>query len=262
MGFCIFADRLLGAEPHPVTAGAAVALATAVLVYLNPIMILLAGTWCGFVLLKAQVSLSFCLRFACSFSLVFVASLLPWMARNHRVFGSPVLMRDDLGIALHASNNDCARATLIENLKSGCAAQVHPTINKSEARQVAELGEVEYNRQKLQEALTWIRSHPLGFKSLTVERMLFFWLPAGDPLISVVTILGVIGLALLARRRGGIAIFIVLVFAVYPLVYYVVEAQVRYRYPILWLSLVCAGYLLERVRRVAAGRMITRCPAS
>ena len=46
-------------------------------------------------------------------------------------------------------------------------------------------------------------------------------------------------------RKVPVSIYIIAVAAAYPLLYYIVVSDVRYRYPLLWLSLLCAGYLLS-----------------
>jgi hypothetical protein len=61
----------------------------------------------------------------------------------------------------------------------------------------------------------------------------------------VATGLAVPGLILLIYRKVPVSIYIIAVAAAYPLLYYVVVSDVRYRYPLLWLSLLCAGYLLS-----------------
>ena len=59
-----------------------------------------------------------------------------------------------------------------------------------------------------------------------------------------VTLASFLGLALLLIRRHPIAIFIAACWLVYPLIYYCVQHDVRYREPILWLTLLTAGYVL------------------
>ena len=43
-------------------------------------------------------------------------------------------------------------------------------------------------------------------------------------------------------RRDPLAFYITTILFVYPLMYYVVVSDLRYRYPILWASYLCAGY--------------------
>src|SRR5262245_21890870 len=84
----------------------------------------------------------------------------------------------------------------------------HPTGNDSEAQKVLRLGEVEYNRQKLRQALKWISDNPSDFTSLTLSRMALFWFPrtltpGQSVVIWLITGLAFIGL-LLAPLRGFI----------------------------------------------------------
>jgi len=47
------------------------------------------------------------------------------------------------------------------------------------------------------------------------------------------------------RRREASGVLLAAVFSVYPLVYYVMVSDIRYRIPILWLSCLTAGYFLH-----------------
>jgi len=47
---------------------------------------------------------------------------------------------------------------------------------------------------------------------------------------------------------------VLFVLAVYPPIYYVVVSDVRYRYPVLWLTFLSAGYLLTRLLRLLQAR--------
>lgn len=68
----------------------------------------------------------------------------------------------------------------------------------------------------------------------------------------LITALSLPGLILMAKRREAVTIYILAVSAIYPLMYYVVVSDMRYRYPVLWLSLLPTGYLL---REFAEGRV-------
>jgi len=41
--------------------------------------------------------------------------------------------------------------------------------------------------------------------------------------------------------------FLVAVSTIYPLLFYVVVSDERYRYPLLWVSLLCVGYFLSNL---------------
>ena len=66
-------------------------------------------------------------------------------------------------------------------------------------------------------------------------------------IIWLATALSVPGLILMALRREPVTLFVAAVLLIYPLMYYVVVSDVRYRYPVLWLSLLQAGYLIARI---------------
>ena len=242
--FCLYSERQVGrgGAPGLFLTGVAMGL----LALLNPVSVLVAGPWLLFLLWKAapRIRARVCLLAAAGA----LIALLPWTVRNYRQFHAWFFVRDNLGIELFVSNNDTARPTLDANLGHALLA-LHPTGSESEAAAVRDLGEFRYNQSRLRAALEWIRSHRDRFRALTLARIRLFWFPdPGDDawhawIVSIVTAASVLGLALLAIRRRAVAIFAAVVFAVFPLVYYVTQANARYRTPILWLSLLLAGYL-------------------
>lgn len=56
------------------------------------------------------------------------------------------------------------------------------------------------------------------------------------------------------RHRQRIGYFIVAVWLIYPTMYYVMVSSDRYRYPILWTSLLPAGYFLAWLTEKRRGR--------
>ena len=101
----------------------------------------------------------------------------PWIARNYLVFHKLFFIRDNLGMEMAVSNRDCATALFDVNDADHCFAETHPNENYAEALCVRELGEIEYNRVRMREALDWINSHPRAFAQLSVERFQAFWFP-------------------------------------------------------------------------------------
>jgi hypothetical protein len=104
-------------------------------------------------------------------------------------------------------------------------------------------------------ALDWIRTHPKRFAVLTLRRFVEFWYPPHASGIWIITSLSGLGLLLLLARKDPVGGFLVAVLATFPGIYYVIESNVRYRYPILWVSLLMAGYALA-----ALGTSATRIP--
>jgi hypothetical protein len=175
-------------------------------------------------------------------------TLLPWTARNLLVLGSPVWGRDNLGLELEVANNDCAASKFTVNRHSGCFESHHPNMNPAEAAAVIREGEPAYNSRKLHTALAWMSQNPARFAALTAERIQLFWFPEiGSSLLTIVTIMGFAGAALLFKRNRPAFWPLAIPLALYPPVYYVTQNFPRYRYPILWISFLLAGYALVRL---------------
>ena len=174
---------------------------------------------------------------------------LPWTIRNYRVFHAFFFVRDNLGLELYVSNNDC-EASRIWN--AGCPA--HPTASRAETEAVREMGELNYNRDRMAKATAWISTHRAAFLQLVFERFAGFWFPlsgyAPPPFsfgVCCTTLLSLPGLAWMYRRRRDAAWLMFAVAAAYPWLYCLVRSDIRYRYPILWVSLLPAGYFLAQL---------------
>jgi hypothetical protein len=121
-----------------------------------------------------------------------------------------------------------------------------------------EMGEVVYHRQRLKAAVAWMTAKPGRFARLTAERFRLFWFPKLGPGVAsypfwVVTLLGWIGVIWAYRSNRFAASLFGSMLGVYPLVYYLVQHVLRYRYPILWVSSLMSAYALaaawDRIRR-------------
>jgi hypothetical protein len=193
-----------------------------------------------------------------------VVIIAPWTIRNYLVFHSFILIRDNFGLELSVSNNDCARFGIRRSEETGCFKKVHPNKSVNEARRVMDLGEVKYNALQLREALRWIISHPARFIKLSIMRFTAFWMPteaftvhdaSGRRLervaIYLMTLLSVPGLVILCRRDIKSAAVLISCLSVFPVVYYIVEFEDRYRHPIMWVI-----FLLGAVPITACARRL------
>ncbi len=175
----------------------------------------------------------------------------PWTIRNYLQFHRVIPVRDNLGLELSVSNNDCAQFSIYRNLSSGCFDKFHPNHNVSEAAKVRAMGEVNYEDLRLREAASWIGSHPEAFVSLSATRFIAFWIPTqngdvrdasgwrlerGILYIYLMTALSVAGLVTLFRRDVRSSIICLSCLAAFPLIYYFVQFEDRYRYPIMWVT--------------------------
>ena len=194
------------------------------------------------------------LAFGTALSLAGVAVLAPWAARNKAVLGHAVFLRSNFGLEFQISNNDLARATAADNLWSGTQGANHPYSSPAQAERVRRLGEVSYNREKLDQALRWIRTAPWKFAELTLVRVALFWFPKTtrwwhSAALWALTLLAAAGwFSVKGRHRAGF-VFIRLAWLVYPAIYYVLQTDSRYRYPLHWTLLVFAAVALDRIRR-------------
>ena len=197
-------------------------------------------------------------------SLVVIA---PWLVRNYNVFGAFIFIRDNFGTELAASNNDCAAAWSLDNVESGCFSQVHPNRNLQLDQRIVEIGEYRYNGERLRVAWSWIREHWIRFGILSVERFVVFWFPAaagghglallGTLIISLITALSIPALVLMHRTNPFAARMLTSCLLFYPLVHYLAQLDLRYRYPILWVSSFAAADLLVRIWKRSAQRVHT-----
>jgi hypothetical protein len=247
MLFCLAAARL--ARGAGAWHGFACGLLAGLLALLNPATVFITGLWLLFLLWRNSETRPW--KFITFAMVGGILTLAPWTWRNYREFHMLVPVRDDMGLELYVSNNDLAEASFSLNGASHLAK--HPNGSLEEARAVRAMGEAQYSRDRGATALAWIRSHPERFLSLTATRVRMFWLSEAQdgPLhrwsIVWTTIASALGLLLLAIRREPIAIFIAAVLLVYPLLYYGIQFDPRYRVPILWLTLLGAGYLLSAI---------------
>jgi hypothetical protein len=201
----------------------------------------------------------------------------PWIVRNYLVFHRIVFVRDNLGLELSVSNNDCAPFSLRENLAIGCLQKSHPNENVAEAGKVLAMGEARYNELRLREGIDWVTGNPHRFMSLCAQRFVAFWLPhfsedlmreffqdgrrARFP-VYLMTFLSIIGMWIIARRDIKSAIVCAIWLCLFPLIYYVVQFEDRYRYPIMWVTFLLGALplsvVIERLWTFAMGSVIAR----
>ena len=176
---------------------------------------------------------------------------LPWIIRNYRQLHGVFFVRDNFGLELYTSNNPCAGPTAFGNLMSGCHWLSHPYGNRSITQRAVDQGEVRFNQEMLRRAVSWIRSNPRAFAWLTARRFFDFWFPDLGGLrysipMGILTVLALPGIVLMRRRsRLGSWLFAATL-AIYPLVHYIIQVEDRYRYAILWATLLPAAYILTK----------------
>ena len=177
---------------------------------------------------------------------IIAALLTPWTLRNYRTFGVFCPVRCSFGLELYTGNNPRAHLIQTDNFYAGAP---HPTVNPAECARLIELGEAKYNREKLQSALNWIRAQPARFLYFTAAHTALYWF-SWTPSVAInlgnwiLTAAGLAGMILLIRAGKPAAALILSVWILYPLVYYVMQASTKYRFPMDWTLLLLAGFTI------------------
>ncbi len=245
--FLLFSASATG-QKSGVWRGVPAGLAGGVVALLNPSCLLVILPWLAFLAARRR-AVVWCVAIIAGIAL----AVSVWLVRNDLRLGAPVL-RTNFGMTVYASNNDCAASSLLEDEREGCYEAHHPNTSREEAQLVRSLGEVAYDRKRTADAVHWITLHPDRFRRLTLRRIREFWFPSPGPVswpaavVWLITALSIPGLILMARRREASAVFLLAVLGLYPSMYYIVVADIRYRYPVLWISALAAGYFLADCR--------------
>ena len=252
MLFCLATARILRSGRPFWIKGAASGLLCGVLLLLNPALLIVSGAWMASYWFGERPPLGGWVVGSLTFLAAAALVCLPWTLRNQRQLGSLFFVRDNLGLELYASNADCADARGDANGPNGCHALLQANLNTHEAALVRDMGEVNYNRSRLAIAMQWIHDHPARFRELTLRRFKEFWFPSPGEVpwyaysFWAITALSLAGLYFMARARNKAVLGIVAVLATYPVVYYFVQSELRFRVPILWMSLLPAGLAMQR----------------
>lgn len=169
-------------------------------------------------------------------AVVFWMTIMPWIARNERVMGQFVFIRDNFGNELRIGNNPLADGQYV--------LAYHPTQNDIVMAKYKHLGELAFCKDQGRLAREWIAQNPGRFAEISLKRAYYFW--NGIPRLSnipwlaetknthylLLSVVGIWGLLLALKRRvHGVFLFATLV-VFFPLVYYVCFPEPRYRHPI------------------------------
>jgi hypothetical protein len=172
----------------------------------------------------------------------------PWPIRNECRFHAFIPLRSTAGFELWMGNRPGATGFLDESL--------FPRYNQTELNSYIARGEVAYMRDKSDEALQYIRSHPAIFLRLTLRRIFRFWAGTGSldgpPVYELhallTSLLGFAGLFFLYRNRmRAFALLMALPLLLFPLPYYITHAEFRYRLNLDPLLTLLAAYALTQL---------------
>ena len=260
--FCLFTSATMARQRSSFTAVVSGLLASA-LFLLNPSTLLIFGPWIVWLTFERRAELRRVATYCCIAFAVLLLASSAWALRNQQQLGGFVV-RTNLGTALYVSNNDCAPSSLKESEAVNCDQPHNPNSSIEEANLLASIGEIRYDRLRRADAKRWMRTHPAAFAHLTLNRIKEFWFPVPwnsrfqVGVIWLATVLSAPGLVIMVWRRDRVLPFVLAVLLIYPLMYYIVVSDVRYRLPVLWISLLAAGrFVLWGWDRYAGRRPLT-----
>ena len=189
-------------------------------------------------------------------SLIFIATVSPWVVRNYETFGRFIFIRDNFGAELRLGNGNGANGTWMQYL--------HPTQDVYAMRQYTAMGELAYVALRKRQALDYIKADYFRFAVLCLKRFIYFW--AGPPrlakmwwlaqvknslfLASSVLMFWGLGRALRKHKPGAWLLFWLILS--YPAIFYIVFPGQRYRHPIEPEMTILGVYLLTETRRKKA----------
>ena len=166
---------------------------------------------------------------------------VPWTIRNYTAFHRLIPLRSNLPFELWLGNNDI----FDEHARNGRMS----ITRMEEARRYKQLGETAYMHEKWELATSFMVEHPGLELRLTGKKIVAFWMGIESPLknfhethsilargiflISFFTAVGAIfGIAGMCRKRLAMAFLLGVFPIIFPCLYYVTHADLRYRHPI------------------------------
>ena len=195
------------------------------------------------------------LRNAALASICFIAVISPWIIRNWVAFHAFVPMRSNFGAELY-------EATLFSNDGFPWMATLPLAEAAPEFQRYERLGEIAFSKQQGDRAKAAIRAHRDLFLKNALRRVYFFWVSVPHPTdagesveairrinFSFLSFSGLLGLALAMRRHIPGAWLFFWAFALFPLIYYFVTVQARFRHPLEPLICVLSVYLFQSADR-------------
>lgn len=209
-------------------------------VLVNPSILSLLPFFAGWLVWEARKVSAPWVKPAAAALLIFTIAMVPWTIRNYRVFGKFIVLRSNFGLELWLGNNP--------DVTDSSAEWQHPNTNVAEGAKYKRMGEMAYMAEKEHEAIAFMRTHPGETLDLMFHRFVSNWLAFSDSpadvwengtlysrsflilncLLSVLCLLG----ALYAHRSGDPQAFLfAMVLLVFPLVFYLTHASMRYRFP-------------------------------
>jgi len=209
---------------------------------------------CGLWMLFASKNPSRSLAQAALAVALFLGCITPWVYRNWTAFHAFIPSRGNLGAELYQS-------MLPEHEGFPWGITVSFVENDPEYLSYKALGEMAYVQHKNELAHALIEAHPYRFAGYALKRVYFYWVGVPHPIengwngwfveivremnFCLLSLAGLIGLALSIRRRTPAAGLFAWAFLLLPVPYYFITSGARFRHPLEPLICILAVYLFQ-----------------
>jgi hypothetical protein len=216
------------------------------------------GLWMVWDILRTRRGLASALRNVVLSAVCFIAVVSPWVIRNWVIFHAFIPMRANFGAEMYES-------TLFSNKGFPWMATLPLADTDPEFKRYERLGEVAYSKQQGDRAKAAIHAHPDLFLRNALHRVYFFWVSVPHPAgttdfveavrrinFSFLSLSGMLGLALALRRHIPAAWLFFWAFVFFPLIYYFVTVQARFRHPLEPIICILSVYLFQSADRTRA----------
>jgi 4-amino-4-deoxy-L-arabinose transferase-like glycosyltransferase len=186
------------------------------------------------------------------------ACIAPWIVRNWAVFHAFIPMRPTIGCELYESS-----LAVNNGFPWGATIPIYP--ETAEFQQYRAQGEVAFCKERGEMAKAVFARNPGRFERYTLQRIYFFWFGVPHPVdltfnsalteffrqfnYSVLSVIGLLGLALALWRRQPAAILFAFAFLTIPLIYYLITVQARFRSPLEPIICILGVYLFQSADR-------------
>jgi 4-amino-4-deoxy-L-arabinose transferase-like glycosyltransferase len=219
----------------------------------NPVVITFAPVAALWLLWRSRGNLKTTLGQLAVIGITAIALLMPWIIRNYRIFHQFVPVKSTFGVNLWQGNYG-------PNINQWTAGKgfwykVEDLFTEEEVAYLLSLNEVERANIFRDRAIEFIVTNPGTFVKYTLQRIYLFWRLYTYRLDAVFLVplysLAWIGI-IISRRHWPDTILLLLLFAVFPIPYYLTIADThRYRFPIEALILVFVAYAVGYLPRLA-----------
>ncbi|WP_263381027.1 hypothetical protein [Granulicella paludicola] len=181
--------------------------------------------------------------------------MAPWWVRNERALHAFVPTRSNLGFELYESTRQ-----VNDGFQWGTTLPLWP--GDPQFRHYVQVGEIQMGKEQAAKAAENRKAMPGQMAKWYLQRFLFFWDGTPHPpekhpgaefgrqlSYAFISACGLLGLALMLRRRVVAAGLMAIVFVLLPLPYYLITVQPRFRHPMEPLIAVLAVYLFRSTEK-------------